>query len=317
MATRVPKVFAQTVDTHRARLVHLVSKKNLSGMKQLYDAAQARLTKHLARVIKASRGDTFQAHQMRVLKAQVQQGQAVIAHRMAGRLGDISKQAQEASIKGLVADVSRLSKHFTDAEVVLPLDEAARLAGLVDKRRSSLMRQHKTSMARYGASIVQEVEQSMAISLMTGESSAAVIENVDEVVGGAWWQAESIVRTETAFAFNASHFDGLKEAAEELPELMQRWEENCDDEGNPMDDRVAVDSLAMHGQVVAPGGLFTMPSMSEVADVKGRFKVPRHLVGEQWPFPPCRPNDRAVLSPWMPDWGVPGWRYEDDARVWL
>ena len=39
------------------------------------------------------------------------------------------------------------------------------------------------------------------------------------------------------------------------------------------------------------------------------------LVGLAWPFPPNRPNDRSVLSPWMADWGVPGWRYDSGNRV--
>lgn len=314
MPKRPPKAFVQAVATHRNRLQNLITKKAASSMKAVYDDAHSQLTGHLARAIRAGKGDTFSAHQMRVASVQLRQGQALIAQRMAGKMGPLSKQAQQTALSGLVNDVSRLSKAFTGSEMTLPVDEAARFAGVVDKRRSSLMRMHQNSMARHGASVVKKAEHQMAVSLLTQQDSATTIDQISSMIGGEWWQAERIVRTEMAFAFNAAHYDGVKESADELPELMQRWEEHCDDDGSPLDDRVAVDSIAMHGQVTEAGGLFTMPLTAPFPDAKGNFRVPRHLVGEQWPFPPNRPNDRSVLSPWMASWGVPGWRYEGGRR---
>lgn len=317
MPRRVPKAFSQTVATHRRRLESLLTRKAARTMKGFYDEAQGKLTSHLARSINAGRGDKFSAYQMRVVQAQLRQGQAVIAHRMAGQMGPLSKQAQEDALNGLIDDVARLSRAFTGSEVTLPIDEAARFAGVVDKRRSSLMKMHQKSMARYGASVVQKAERQLGVALLTGQSSADTIDEVAAAIGGEWWQGERIVRTEMAFAFNAAHYDGVKESSDELPELMQRWEEHCDDDGEPLDERVAVDSIAMHGQVTEAGGLFTMPSTAPFPDAKGKTEVPEHLVGEQWPFPPNRPNDRSVLSPWMADWGVPGWRYVGGRRVQL
>jgi hypothetical protein len=120
-----------------------------------------------------------------------------------------------------------------------------------------------------------------------------------------------------AYAYNSAHADGIEESAHEIPDLMQLWQENCDDDGEPLDDRVGVDSLAMHMQVAQPGGSFFMPATSPVADAKGKTDVHSSLVGLSWDFPPNRPNDRAVLSPWMADWGVPGWEYSNGKRIWL
>lgn len=315
MARRVPKAFAQAVAAHRNRLQSLVTRQGVRQLKSVYDAAQAKLTSQIARAVRANRGDSFSAYQMRVAQAQLRQGQALIAKRMAGDMGPLSKQAQEAALNGLIDDVARLSRAFTGSEVTLPIDEAARFAGVVDARRSSLMKMHQNSMARYGANIVQQAEHRMAVSLLTGESSSATMDAVASLIDGEWWQGERIVRTEMAFAFNAAHYDGIKESGDEVPELKQRWEENCNDAGLPLDDRVAVDSIAMHGQVTEAGGLFTMPRTAPFPDAKGKTQVPEHLVGEQWPFPPNRPNDRSVLSPWMADWGVPGWRYVGGRRV--
>jgi hypothetical protein len=96
-----------------------------------------------------------------------------------------------------------------------------------------------------------------------------------------------------------------------------RWEEHCLPTGEPLDDRVAVDSLALHGQLADAAGFFTMPATAPVADKKGQTMVPAALVGLQWEFPPNRPNDRAVLSPWMSGWGVPAWEWVGGRRSWL
>jgi hypothetical protein len=136
------------------------------------------------------------------------------------------------------------------------------------------------------------------------------------LTGEQRWQAERIVRTECAWAFNATHADGIADAARELPDMMMRWTEQCDDaSGAPLDDRVGVDSIALHGQLAKPGGVFTMPPTSLVPDKSGKTDVPLGLVGMMWAHPPNRPNDRAVLAPWRPHWGVPGWTWDGSGRV--
>jgi hypothetical protein len=123
--------------------------------------------------------------------------------------------------------------------------------------------------------------------------------------------------TEMAYAYNATHRDGILECAEEVPEMMQQWLEFCDESGEPLDDRVGVDSIAMHGQVAPAGGMFYMPRTAPFPNAKGETEVYHKLVGMSWEFPPNRPNDRSVLSPWMKDWGVPGWRYSKGRRIQL
>ncbi len=88
--------------------------------------------------------------------------------------------------------------------------------------------------------------------------------------------------------------------------MRQRWTELINDlTGQPLDNRVAKDSIAMHGQVAYPGHYFTMPAGD----------VPHLMVGKQWLYPPNRPNDRAVLTPWMRGWGVPAWEYHGGVRL--
>jgi hypothetical protein len=116
-------------------------------------------------------------------------------------------------------------------------------------------------------------------------------------VEGAHWRVVRAVRTEAAFAVNTAQADAIREAACEVPGLKQRWTELGDDfTGRPLDKKVGKDSIALHGQVAAPGESFVMPPDG-----------PAWLAGKTWPYPPNRPNDRAVLLPWMPGWGIPGW----------
>jgi len=319
MAPKVPKAFLQAVATHRNRLERVAVGGALGPLKKVYEDAQAALVSRVAKAVKAKRGDTFTVHQQRQALVQLREGQRLITQRLAGKMGPLSVKASEASLKGLAGDVARLSKHFTGSELTLPVEEASVFAGVIQRRAPSMLRQHATSMARYGVNIVQKVEQGLAVTLLKGESSSEAMDGVAELIDGEWWQGERIVRTEMAYAFNATHADGMVESAAALPSLRMRWEEHCDNDGEPLDDRVAVDSLAMHGQVTIPGGSFTMPPTSPVATPgkKGGTIVPAALVGLSWEFPPNRPNDRAVLSPWMEDWGVPGWLWAGGKRLYL
>jgi hypothetical protein len=312
---KVPQAFLRAVAAHRERLEKVATVQAAAKMKKLYDKAQEELVARIARTAKLGKGDTFTAHQQRIVIAQLRQGQALIAKKLAGDMTPLSKAAQEASLKGLVEDISKLHKAFTGSEISLPTDEARVFAGVVAQRQPSLIRMHQSSMQRYGVGVAQKVEQKLALGLIQGDTPQDVYQDVTDTIDGEWYQGERIVRTELAYAFNATHADGIKENANQLPELMQRWEEQCDDNGEPLDDRVGVDSIALHGQVAPPGGVFTMPATAPRPDAKGNTKVSLSLVGLSWDFPPNRPNDRAVLSPWMPDWGIPGWRYSNGKRI--
>lgn len=315
---KTPKAFMQAVNTHRLRLEKLVKAQGALKMKGVYEEAQASVLARIRREVKGGHKDSFTSHQARAILMQLRQGQAVVMKRLAGDMKPLSKNAQEVALKGLVGDVARLSKHFTGSEVTLPIDEAGALAGVVKGREPSLMRMHQASMNRYGVNVVQKVEKKLAVTLLSGGSLSDAYDDTAKAIDGEWWQGERIVRTELAYAFNQSARDGVAESSIEIPELMMRWEENCSDEGEPLDDRVATDSISMHGQVASPGQAFTMPSgPAPFPDGDGSTKVYQGLIGLSWDFPPNRPNDRAVLSPWMADWGVPGWRYQAGRRAWL
>lgn len=302
--------YVVTLDEHRRRLGRLAERRGVGRIKSFYDRAQEDVARKLSRT--AGKG-TFTAFVHRQTLAQLRQGQVQIARHMAGELGDLSEEAQVESLRGLSSTLGRLEQKFTGTRPVLPIDEAARFAGVIDKRRSSLLRMHDVSMANYGGALVGEMEEQLGLSLLEEETTMEAIDRVMGVAENEWWQAERIVRSETAWAYNSAHADGLEEASEELPDLMMRWSEHVDDETfEPLDKRVGVDSIALHGQLAEPGGVFTMP-----AETPDGEPVSESLVGQSWAFPPNRPNDRAVIQPWRPGWGIPGWIYRGGERQWI
>lgn len=294
-------------EEHGKRLDRLINIKSLPSLKQLYENAEAELVAKILRAIKVGHKDTYTLQINKLALIQIRQGQQKIAKAMAKLLGQQSQGAQVQSLKNLITDIKVMEKHFSGIEMALPIQESARFAGIVDARRTSLMVQHQSSMNRYGGHLVGVMEKQLALSLMTGETTYEALKRLESVARIEWWRAERIARTELAWAYNATHNDGINAATEELPDMMKRWSEHVDDNtGKALDKRVANDSIVLHGQLAFPSGNFTMPSDKT---------VPNKIWGMKWLFPPNRPHDRAVCAPWRAHWGIPGWLLIDGKRV--
>jgi hypothetical protein len=296
--------YARALDIQRRKLAKLTEGRSVGAVKKLYDAAEAELMAKLRKSVGLA--ETFTSYQQRQLLGQVRQGQALIAKRMAGDLGDLSRQAQVDSLRGLITNFDKMEKAFSGATIPLPLEEASRFWGVVNKRRSSLLKQHAVSMNRYGAALVGDIEKQLALSLATGETTDKAIERIERAADVKWYAAERIVRTESSFAANATHIDGISEIAEEVDDVYMRWTEHVDDDGEPLDDRVGDDSIAMHGQVTRPGQGWTMPD-----DAEG---VSATLLGKSFFSAPLRPNGREVITSWRPNWGGLAWTYKNGRK---
>jgi hypothetical protein len=315
---RIPKEVKAVLGEHRKRLERLVDRRSLPGIRKMLDEANGELTRRLKARIRAGKGDEFTAYQQRVALAQIRNSQAEIISRMHGEISDGTEEAAYEAVRGLVDDLGRLERHFRGAATPIPIEEASQFQGLVDGRRRSILRSTETSLARYGTDVVDGVEKEMSKSLLMGETTGEAIERVADFVDGSMWRAERIVRTEMAGAFNLTHRDAIEAAADEVEDLWMRWSEHVtDDDEEAMDDRVGTDSVAMHGQVAKPGDLFTVPYTAPTPGADGKTTVSISLAGQTFDAPPNRPNDRAVLEPWRPEWGVPAWVWRAGSRQWL
>lgn len=309
--------YEQASEEHVHRLNRLLDRGGVARLRKLYDDAQSKLEGKLARAI-GSAAAPFTIHQYRVLLAHVRQGQMQIAHRMGDEAAAITVETQTDALRGIISQIKRLESATDAPAVTLPIEEASRFAGVVDRRKTSLLNQNRSSMLTYGSRLVKKIEQHLALSLVSGDTNAEAVERIAHTAHVEFWRAERIVRTEQSWAAHATIVDGLKDSEAAIGELYMRWTELVSENGRPLDDRVAADSVAMHGQVARPGGLFTMPDSAASIVIHNRYgesRVSDDLIGETWPHPPLRPHDRATIVPWRPQWGSRGWRVVGGDKV--
>jgi len=301
--------FQQASIGHIKRLNTLIDKKSIPRLRKLYTESMHDLERKLAKAV-GSGASPFTIQKHKALLAQVHQGLAELGRNLGNAMGQETTQTQEISARALISDVKKLEKKHTGASIQLPIEEASRFAGVIDKRKTSLLKLNKTSMAKYGASIVGKLEGVMAQTLVQGESGFQAIDRVTSAYDMEWWRAERIVRTEQAWAYNATQMDGIQDVSKTFKDMMMRWCELVSDVTLvPYDKRVGDDSIAMHGQLARPGTMFQMPAVAPSG-----LKISGSLLGKSWTNPPNRPNDRAVLQPWRPGWGW-GWQLIGGAKV--
>lgn len=303
----LPDTYRAFVLEQQRQLARLVRENGIGPIRKLYEAMLAEITGKLG----AAAAGTFDHVQLRGMLAQLKLGLAAIQRPAAGALNEAAFQTALAGARSALEAVARLERHFTGALVPLPLLETARLHGLVRGQAASLLTSHETSIARYGTRLIGRMQEQLAGSLAAGETTSQAIDRITATGELEWWQGERIVRTELAYSMSASAREAIEAQSEDLDgDLWMRWTEHVSDDGSPLDDRVGVDSEALHGQVAPPGGLFTQPPRA-----RDGGEVAPGLAGQSWSHPPNRCNDRAVLTPWRAHWGVPGWIWTNGRRV--
>lgn len=304
------KVYQQVIDEHLSRLERLAEKRGVSKLRRVYQESQAEVEAKLKKLVRGGKKDSFTAHTKRLVLAQLVHGQKAVMGNMGEELGAATTDAQRDVLSALSRDINKLEKAYSGSTPVLPVEDVALFQGVIEDRAPSLLRRHEESLDKYGQRNVAKVEQELSKSLLQGESQHEAIDRVVETLDNQWWEGERIVRTELAYASNSTQHDGIKSAREVLPDMMMQWRELVSDSGVPLDDRVGIDSLALHGQVAAPGSMFICPRAAPDGE-----QVPDALAWESIAFPPNRPNDRATLAPWRRDWGIPAWRFVGGRRV--
>lgn len=235
--------------------------------------------------------------------------------RIGTALASATRGTLEESLRGLGGFVERVNGDAGS------LNDDTVVRSLVAHRRTLIEAARKQAMTRLAREVELKIKRRLHdVANTEGARVRDMVAAVNDELENQWWQVERIVRTESAVAYNVAQADGIKELARSVRGLKMRWTELIDDAtGQPFDNRVAVDSFAMHGQVAAIGGQFTMPPGlprgSAVGHGKKASRGFQHMVGQSWAQPPNRPNDRAVLTPWLKAWGVPGWVFQNGRRV--
>ena len=258
-------------------------------------AAREDLTKRLAKFAPGS----FSAVQANAARMQIR----AVIERLSGDLGttsiDLMKEAASDSLHLAVDSVNKMGKAIGSPELAqIPLAAVGKLAGLTGTRRASILSEMhakgNASAVAYGQGLIDTFQSTLAAGMVAGKGVDELTADLVATAGPfgqAAWRAERIARTEVSWAFNRASRDAAEDLRDELgiDDVLMRWVEHVDDEsGEPLAERVAEDSIALHGQLRRPGEPY--------ADTVG---------GTTPTEPPNRPNDRATLVVWRASWGEP------------
>lgn len=233
----------------------------------------------------------------------------LVQGRLNGLTASQARTAIDESMAETIGLLETLETRFTGIARPLRIRQAETMARASEQTRATLLRQHATSVDRYGGSMIRQFETTIATGLVggmsqremvasltghggpTGDVSMAAValpngqvvrvrvENIPEGLFKRYrFWAERIVRTETANAYSAARMDGLFAArTSDFPDLKKKILA-------VFDNRTAPDSLGVHGQVRELEGFFQ--------DGAGRV----------YQRPPARPNDRETVIPWRDHW---------------
>ncbi len=177
---------------------------------------------------------------------------------------------------------------------------------VVGRRLERIEAAREAAVERLARHASRDVRRRIMMATAGAESVADVVDRAGEAIDQQFNAVVRLSRNEASAAFNQARADGIRVLARDDRRIMKRWTEMVDDvTGRPMDNRVGIDSIVLHGQVQPSGNAFKMPPDP---------RAPAKMRGKEWAHPPNRPNDRAILLPWMPEWGIPGWQWRGGGR---
>lgn len=266
--------------------------------RELLERSSARLEAALMKIA----GDSFTAAQKSAALVQIK---AILSNDLVPGIKDtLLDNAEDAAQFGAEHVASYLMA--ADAAfrgvgtVPLSLDTSGMLEAGIHGARSSLLRRLASSgeptgvdevphpakmgiLKRYGTATIGEFERIMQEGLIAKSSWIDMREEMIPLISEgspAMW-AQRIVRTEIMGAYARGSCEAIKEADEELEDMVKIL-------SAVFDDRTGADSYAVHGQIRRPNESF-----------EGWFGA--------YEAPPNRPNDRESVTPHRIRWPIPAY----------
>lgn len=275
----------KVIEAHLRQLKRHVEKNGVKGLERLYKEARGEI---LARLLRIGKGkDTVEGLTLRTMQKQIDDALMLLGKNIEVHLKDIGKTTAELGARQGIDEYRKLHEYFTGTLPIVNLDVPARMRGLVKGVESSLLRRHSIQAKTWTAGAVQAMEQRLSLA---AAARRPLEETIDDLMGtpgmdGLRYRAERIVRTEGAYAHGSAKQAAIEETSKELEiVLFKRLIET-------FDDRTGDDSFLVHGQTVPADQPFEWKHK-----VRGKWLVTKYM------HPPNRPNDRAVVIPWDPEW---------------
>jgi SPP1 gp7 family putative phage head morphogenesis protein len=235
--------------------------------------------------------DKFTAHQYRRALVQIRHALRQVKDlrpELEGVLSGSIPHVTLAAIRYLQEDLVRFGNKFGSTIEPVAIDVAA----AISHGEEMLIPRYEASAARYAGQVFQDIKRQLAIGVVKGETFGQVARRLanlgspfnplrtataEDAAAGlfrrAGHAAERLVRTEVLNAYNSQFSHVLKEANEEDPGYLQRWD-------GSIDRRICPTCRDLDGQTVKLGQSF-----------RGGYS-----------HPPAHPNCRCALVAWRRDW---------------
>lgn len=296
------------LERDRIDAVTLVQTVGLRRARVILQDAQQDLDKRLKARVKAGLQDTFTSAQMRATLEQLRYVLVQVKLSLERTIVDASGQASEAAATSALEYLTSADKAFGIGSRPLALREASFFEASTQGARASVLRRlassgepvagadgvpHKAKsgiLDRYGTVTLGHFEKVMQRGLLTGKSWGEMRDELREQSSflrgqPAYW-ATRIVRTEVRSAYSRASWEGIREADQQLGDMVKIVSAT-------FDERTGADSWNVHGQIRRPEEAFEY-----VADNGAR---------ELFQHPPNRPNDREIVVPHRVSWAIPGY----------
>lgn len=284
----------QILDLHRRQLFGVIEVRGVGRLKKIYADARAELEDKLRALKAAGRGDTFQAHHLEAILAQVTDAVSGMTSKLTEHLERTGREAGTMAPRHLAHMIGEVEEHLGGMTPIIQATQVAVVRGAFPSVASSLLQHHRESARRYGPQAVTAIREGLASSLVQGEKLDEAVDRVSGTSGlfvGQRWRAERIVRTETSYSYGVTNQRAMEQMRPAVPKMMKRLV-------TTFDVRTGDDSEELNGQTVP----VDQPFRWEVRNSRGE-KTGKVVLYMQ---PPNRPNDREVVIPWLPGWSPRG-----------
>jgi len=286
---------------NRDNALKLAQGSGLKATKKLLQSAQADLTVRLGGVA-GDAEETFTVAQKRATMAQLRQ----VIRELSGGLGDAvldaGMEAAELAAAHTMSYLATADRAFRGVGTTpLALREASMFEEATQGARASILRRLASSgepvegadeephpaklgiLDRYSVETLGHFEKKMQMGILTGKSrdemEADLVDSSPFLQGQPAFWATRIVRTEVHAAYNKAGYESLREADEQLDDMVKII-------SAVFDERTGSDSYATHGQIRRPEEPF-----------ETWYGLLQH--------PPDRSNDRGIVVPHRISWPIP------------
>lgn len=297
---------------NRQEAISLAERVGVARTRRLLEGADRDLTQRIRQAVRGPGKQSFTYEQLKTTLAQVR---GVLKELKGGMQKTIVGGADEVAehAAGHVLDYLEDAQHaFGLSRQPLALKEAAVLDAAREGARASVLRRLASSgelvegadeephpakigvLDRYGMNTIANFEETLQRGLIGRKSlddmrSDLIGQSPFLQKAPASW-AERIVRTEVMGSYGRASFESVREADDQLGDMVKIL-------AATFDDRTAADSYAVHGEIRRPDEAF-----------QNWYGLYQH--------PPGRPNDREIVVPHRMSWPLPPYlRWKTDGEI--